>query len=134
MKVEDWPANSAAPDPPLIDKPEHQDTACHDTTSKSDDKNSGNQLREAHDPSRLPDIDVKANKGRALSTTRRRPISPPRPLQALRDSFTGISKMTKEDREECRDMAIDWGYHDPEIRQRIEQILAEQEALEALEE
>lgn len=98
----------------------------------SEDKNEGNPTRATRDRSKTYASNVEDNKSRAGSKTRRQIISSRRQIQGLRDSFTRLTKMNEEGREDFREMAREWGHHDPKIRERIEHIL-EQEAADALE-
>ncbi|TID19073.1 hypothetical protein E2P81_ATG06052 [Venturia nashicola] len=121
-KVEERLSDSASLADPLYNKPEIQarkrEECAGPTNDKTGTKNKTSRVPTARDISNLSDIDVK---------TRCLTVSSPRPIQGLRDSFTAMSKMTKEDRDECREMAREWSYHDPEIRERVEKILGEQE-------
>ncbi|KAE9979522.1 hypothetical protein BLS_009728 [Venturia inaequalis] len=139
MTLKGWESKSASLALPQSEKPESPDSkreesAGHDTKGKSRDENNDNQVRAASHRSDLADIDTTANKVRASPKTQSQQISSRRPIQGLRDSFMEIPKMNKEDREEYREMAREWSYHDLEIKERIEQFVEEHEAGETREE
>lgn len=135
--VQKWLSSSASSALPLVNSPESPDTK-REECAHSDAKKTGNkeetstEVLMTHNRSQTSFSDVEDRKTEADATTQRHTILYPRQIQNLRDSFTDFSKMSTEDREEVREMAREWGHHDPEIRERFEQVLGEQEALDAL--
>ncbi|QDS77147.1 hypothetical protein FKW77_001350 [Venturia effusa] len=82
-----------------------------------------------------PKSSITKNEANKTSTSTKQceEILSPRQIRGLRDSFMGMTRIDEEAREEFREIAREWGYHDSEIRARIEQMLGQQQAIDALE-